>query len=194
MESRIHDMAQLFVANGFGFGKYWNGYIFGKTAKDEHFLYLAENKMAILSAGIDEDGEKTILIAGDELSREQLNSHFQMDYNKETKIEWFEKEVHVLLLCKKKEEVRDNIIYFMWPAVKLKFVTEITENTLIIYDRFISKEILESLKTEAKEKDLSHTVEFWSMVKCLSLTDKFGEFAPKVCMSEALSFTATYKR
>lgn len=187
MESRIHDMAQLFVANGFGFGEYWNGYIFGKTAKDEHFLYLGDNKMAILSAGIDEDGEKTILAAGDELSREQLNSYFQLDYNKETKIEWFEKEVHILLLCKKEEEVRDNIIYFMWPAVRLKFVTEIKKNTIVIYDRFISKETLESLKTEAKENGLSEKVEFWSMMKCLTFTDKFGEFAPKICMDEALS-------
>lgn len=51
-------MARMLVANGYGFGKYWSGYIFGKTAKGPHFIYLTDKKMAILSAGIDEDGKK----------------------------------------------------------------------------------------------------------------------------------------
>jgi hypothetical protein len=67
MES-FNSFAQLFVGNGFGFGKYWAGYIFGKNPKDQHFLYLGEGRMAILSAGIDEDGEKSILVAADKRS------------------------------------------------------------------------------------------------------------------------------
>lgn len=189
MEKRMHDMARMLVANGYGFGKYWSGYIFGKTAKDAHFIYLSDNRMAILSAGIDEDGEKSILEAADTLSREQLDSFFRIgDYDKATPIEWLEKEVNFILLCDKPELVRNNTAYFMWPAVKLSFTDELRENSVVVYDRFTPAVKIEALRTEAQEKGISHKVEFWPMVKHLALTDRFGEFAPKVCMEAVVQF------
>jgi len=189
MEKRMHDMARMLVANGYGFGKYWSGYIFGKTARDDHFIYLSDNRMAILSAGIDEDGEKSILEAADTLSHEQLDRFFMIgDYDKATPIEWLEKEVNFILLCDKPELVRNNTAYFMWPAVKLSFTDELKENSIVVYDRFAPAAKIEALKTEAREKGISHQVEFWPMVKHLALTDRFGEFAPRVCMEAVVQF------
>ena len=189
MEKRMHDMAQMLVANGYGFGKYWSGYIFGKTAKDDHFIYLADNRMAILSAGIDEDGEKSILEAADSFSREQLDRFFRIDdYDKTTSIEWIGKEVNFILLCDKPDLVRNNTAYFMWPAVKLSFTDELKENSIVVYDRSTPTPKIEALKTEAREKGIGDKVEFWNMVKHLAFTDRFGEFAPKVCMEAVVQF------
>jgi hypothetical protein len=179
----MHDMARLFVSNGFGFGKYWSGYIFGKCAKDSHFLYLADNKMAVLSAGIDEDGEKTILEAADSFTEKQLSRYFSLNFSKTSAIDWLETQVNVVLLCEKEKEAANNLIYFTWPAVKLNFTKTIQENTIVAYDRFASCEKLESLKEEAERKGIADRIEYWSMLKLLALSDRFGEFAPKVCMS-----------
>jgi hypothetical protein len=175
-------MARILVANGYGFGKYWSGYIFGKTAKDPHFVYLSDNKMAILSAGIDEDGEKSILDAADELSHKQLYPYFNIDYSKRTHIEWIGRKINFILLCEKEETVKNNTAYFMWPAIKLDFSPDIKENTIVVYDRRVSPERIEKLKSEAEYKGIIDKVEFWTMVKHLMLTDRFGEFAPKICM------------
>lgn len=182
MEQRMYKMAGMLLANGFGFGKYWNGYIFGKTAKDPHFIYLCDNKMAILSAGIDEDGEKSILKAADELSKEELNDFFNLDYDKQASIEWLGKKINMILLCDNADEVKKNTIYFTWPAIDLEFTEELKRNTIVVYDRFTPKETIEKRIKEANDKDISKQVEFWTMLKLISFTDRFGEFAPKICI------------
>ncbi|KAA6301760.1 MAG: hypothetical protein EZS26_002069 [Candidatus Ordinivivax streblomastigis] len=173
--------AQLFVANGYGFGKYWTGYVFGKTPKAPHFFYLTENRMAILSAGIDEDGERSIVVASDEFTPAELSVYFRLDYSKTSAIQWFQP-INVLLLCQKKESVRESFIYYTWPALKLNFVAELSENTIVVHDRFTDKDTLEGLKKEATSRKIDDKVEFWSMVKLLTMGDRFGELAPKICM------------
>ncbi|OJU36195.1 MAG: hypothetical protein BGN96_04605 [Bacteroidales bacterium 45-6] len=182
MEARMREMAQILVGNGFGFGKYWSGYIFGKNPKDKHFLYLSDSKMAILSAAVEEDGEKTILEAADSFPEEYLNSYFKVCYDKKSAIEWIGKEVNILLCCGDEEKVRHNIMYYMWPAVKLNFVKELCGNTIVVYDRFFPNSILDDLRIQAQELGMASSVEFWSMLKMLTLGDRFGELAPKVCM------------
>jgi hypothetical protein len=181
----MHDMARLFVANGYGFGKYWAGHVFAKTVKDAHFLYLAEDRMAILSSGVDEDGEKEILAAAEHFTPEELSRYFRLDYHRISNIDWFQP-VNVLLRCQKEASVRDSLIYYTWPAVKLDFTTGLAENTIVVYDRFTPEESLEALRNESVAKNLSEYVEFWSMVKLLAMGDRFGELAPKVCMETAL--------
>jgi hypothetical protein len=181
MEKRMHDMAGLFVANGYGFGEYWAGYIFARTTKDEYFFYLSENRMAVLSSGIDEDGEKKIVAAADTFSNEELSAWFRLNYGKTSLIDWFQT-VNVLLVCEETPHIRNNLIYYTWPAVKLNFVRAISANTLVVYDRFTPQEMLERLKNEAATKSLASQVEFWSIVKLLAMGDRFGELAPKVCM------------
>jgi hypothetical protein len=182
MSSLFNSVTQLFVGNGFGFGKYWAGYIFGKNPKDQHFLYLGEGRMAILSAGIDEDGEKSILVATDEFSLAQLSEYFPLDASKHSAINWLDQTVHVILLCEKPDTVRSNMRYYMWPAVTLDFTTELSENTIVIYDRFTPAAQLQSLKNEAQAKGVAGKTEFWSMLKFLTMGDRFGELAPKICM------------
>lgn len=182
----MYDMARLFVANGYGFGKYWSGYIFAKTAKDSHFLYLADSRMAVLSAGVDEDGEKEIILAADQLSKEQLDAYFTLDYTQKSAIDWLERTVNIVLCCKDAQAMQNNIKYYMWPAVKLNFTDTLLENTIVAYDRFCSADVLEKLKQEADSKNIRSSIEFWSMVKMLTLGDRFGELAPKVCMESVL--------
>ncbi|KAA6344558.1 hypothetical protein EZS27_007828 [termite gut metagenome] len=173
--------AQLFVANGYGFGKYWAGYVFGKSPKDPYFFYLTEQKMAVLSAGIDEDGERGVVVASEAFTFAELSVYFPLDYSKTSAIEWFQP-VNVLLLCQKVESVRKSFIYYTWPVLKLNFISELNKNTIVVYDRFVAKETLEDLKKEAASRKIDDKVEFWSMVKLLALGDRFGELAPKVCM------------
>jgi hypothetical protein len=182
MEARMYEMTQVLVANGFGFGKYWSGYIFGKNPKDKHFLYLSDSKMAILSAAVDEDGEKSILEAADSFSEEQLNRYFKVCFDKKSSIEWIGKEVNVFLCCGDEVKVRHNIMYYMWPAVKLNFVKALTANTIVVYDRFYPSSTLDDLKIQAQGLGVASAVEFWSMLKMLTLGDRFGELAPKVCL------------
>lgn len=182
MEVGVCEMAQVLVGNGFGFGKYWSGYIFGKNPKDKHFLYLSDSKMAILSAAVDEDGEKTILEAADSFTEEHLNQYFKISFDKKSSIEWIGKEVNIFLCCGDEEKNRHNIMYYMWPAVKLNFVKELTGNTIVVYDRFFPTSTLDSLRIQAHELGIASSVEFWSMLKMLTLGDRFGELAPKVCM------------
>ncbi|MFT4073052.1 MAG: hypothetical protein QM654_14145 [Dysgonamonadaceae bacterium] len=182
MEARMHEMARIFVANGFGFGKYWSGYIFAKNPKDQHFFYLADSKMAFLSAGVDEDGEKTILETSDAFSEEDINRFFKVDFRKKSTIEWLGEPVNIYLCCHNEEKMSLNIKYYMWPAVKIDFSKEIKPNTIVVYDRFYPQEKLENLKLEAKRLGIDAKVEFWSMLKMLTMGDRFGELAPKVCM------------
>jgi hypothetical protein len=182
MEARMYEMTQILVANGYGFGKYWSGYIFGRNPKDKHFLYLSDSKMAILSAAVDEDGEKSILEAADSFTEEYLNRYFKVSYDKKSSIEWIGKEVNILLCCSDEEKMRHNIMYYMWPAVKLNFVKELSSNTIVVYDRFFPSSTLDDLKIQAQELGIASSVEFWSMLKMLTLGDRFGELAPKVCL------------
>lgn len=179
MDARMYEMAQIFVGNGYGFGKYWSGYIFAKNPKDKHFFYIADSKMAILSAAVDEDGDKTILEASEELSEEFINRYVKVDFAKKSNIEWLGKDVNFYLCCGDEEKVKYNIMYYMWPAVKLTFDKEIKPNTVVVYDRFLPQEELESLKKQAENLP---PVEFWSMTKMLMMGDRFGELAPKVCL------------
>ncbi|GHV31382.1 hypothetical protein FACS1894177_05860 [Bacteroidia bacterium] len=172
---------RLFVANGYGFGKYWTGYVFAKTPKAPYFFYLTDKKMAILSAGIDEDGERSIVTASDEFTLEELAVYFQLDYSKTSAIEWFEP-VNVLLLCQKPESVQRSFVYYTYPVLQLNFVTALSENTIVVYDRFTDKNTLDELDEKAVRRNIDDKVEFWSMVKLLALGDRFGELAPKVCM------------
>jgi hypothetical protein len=184
MEKRMYDMAKLFVGNGFGFGKYWAGYVFAKSPKDPCLFYISEQKMAILSASPDdEDGEREIILAADDFSPEELAPYFKLNHGKYSKINWLQQPVNVILLCEQQITVRNNMLYYMWPAVQLNFVSEPAENTLIIYDRFASKERLERLKAQSVAQDTAGETEYWSMVKLLAMGDRFGELAPKVCMS-----------
>ena len=182
MEARMYEMAQIFVGNGYGFGKYWSGYIFGKNPKDKHFFYIADSKMAIPSAAVDEDGEKTILEASEELSEEFINQYVKVDFSKKSSIEWLGKEVNFFLCCGDEEKMRYNIMYYFWPAVKLTFDKEIKSNTIVAYDRFYSKDELENMKKQTKILSENAPVEFWSMTKMLMMGDRFGELAPKVCL------------
>lgn len=182
MDARMYDMAQIFVANGYGFGKYWSGYIFGKNPKDKHFFYMADSKMAILSAAVDEDGEKTILEAAESFTEEYLNKYFKVSFDKKSSIQWIGKEVNIMLCCSEEEQTKYNITYYMWPAVKLNFTKELLPNTIVVYDRFYPQSTLDDLKIQAHELGEDAPVEFWSMLKMLTLGDRFGELAPKVCL------------
>lgn len=188
----MQEWTQLFVANGYGFGQYWAGYVFGKSPKDPYFFYLTDKKMAILSAGIDEDGERGIVMASEAFSPAELSVYFPLDYSKTSAIQWFQP-VNVLLLCRKAASVRENFIYYTWPALQLNFVTEISENTIVVYDRFTAKETLEDLKKETAGKGTGNKVEFWSMLKLLALGDRFGELAPKVCIESIPEIRAIRK-
>jgi hypothetical protein len=189
MEARMHELAKIMVANGFGFGKYWAGYVFARTAKDAFVLYLADNKMAVLSEETEEDGERKIIEASDSFSPETLQRYFGIDIDKTSSIDWLEKTVHLVLLCADKEKVRSNTLYFMWPAVKLRFPDEITENTIVVYDRQTPQAELEACRDKIKRESLADCVEFWSMLKLLAVTDRFGELAPKTCMESVLAMT-----
>jgi hypothetical protein len=182
MEARMHQMARILVANGYGFGKYWSGYIFAKNPKDSHFLYLADSRMAILLAAADEDGEKTILQAADSFSEEQLNQYFRVDFQKSSNIEWIGQTVNIMLCCSDEEKMRNNIMYYLWPAVKVNFTSQLMPNTIVVYDRFYPSTTLDDLKIQAQETMISSVVEFWSMLKMLTMGDRFGELAPKVCL------------
>jgi len=181
MEKRMHDMASLFVANGFGFGEYWTGYIFARNAKDNYSLYLTDTRMAVLSAGIDEDGEKGIVVATDHFTGEELNSWFSLDHSKKSLIDWF-KPVNFVLLCKDKATMRNNISYYFWPAVKTSFSTVPSANSIVVYDRFVFQEVLDDIKEIAKNNGITGQIEYWSVIKLLTYGDKFGSLAPKVCM------------
>ncbi|MDR1672925.1 MAG: hypothetical protein LBS09_05645 [Bacteroidales bacterium] len=176
-----NNIISLFTGNGFGFGKYWAGYVFAKSAKDRYFLYLGDDRMAILSAAIDEDGEKTIVTTADEFTPQQLSEYFQLDYNRQSTIEWIDHTVNVLLLCNKPDTTRNNILYYMWPAVNLNFCTELCDNCIVVYDNTTDKNSLEALK-ETTQKNRTHKTEFWTMIKLLAIGDRFGELAPKICM------------
>ena len=187
MEKRIHDIAGLFVANGYGFGKYWNGYIFGKNPKDEYSFFISDNRMAVLSAGIDEDGQKSIVTASDTFRNNELDAYFALDHHKTSAIQWLDANVNMLLLTvENKERLQNNIGYYMWPAVDIRFTSELTENTIVVYDRDCPYEKMEKLQKEAEEKNISGKVEYWSMVKMLTMGDRFGELAPQVCMETHL--------
>lgn len=181
MEEKMNNTVRLFVANGFGFGKYWAGYIFAKTIKDKYFLYLANNRMAILSSSEDEDREKKIIVTSEEFQQKELSVYFNLDYGKISKIDWLQV-VNIMLFCKNKMHIRNNLIYYTYPAVNLNFVSDMQANTIIVYDRFVSKHLLEKLKDNITLKDLIGKVEFWSMLKLLAMGDRFGELAPKICM------------
>jgi hypothetical protein len=175
-------MAKLFVANGYAFGEYWAGYIFTRTLKDPYAFYLAREKMAVLSAQPDvEDGEREIIAAADTFTLEELSVYFPLDFKKTSNIDWL-RSVNVLLLCADETKVRLNLLYYTWPAVQLRFVSEIEANTLVIYDRFTPNDTLQSLQKEALTKGITAEIERWSMVKLLIMGDRFGELAPHICI------------
>lgn len=70
----------------------------------------------------------------------------------------------------------------MYPAVKLNFISEIAANTLIIYDRFVPADKLDALRSESAVKNVSDKVEFWSMIRLLTIGHSFGEMAPGMCI------------
>ncbi|MDR3193773.1 MAG: hypothetical protein LBT76_00600 [Tannerella sp.] len=189
MEKRMHDMVRLFVANGYGFGKYRAGYIFAKTLKDDSFFYLTKDKMAVLSSSMDEEDEKQTVIAAGQLAFSELAPYFQLDSRRISRIDWL-CPVNVILLCEKAETVRSQLLYYTWPAVALRFTAELSENTLVIYDRFTPPARLEFLRREAAaNRHISDSTEYWSMLKLLAIGDRFGELAPKVCMETVLNQT-----
>jgi hypothetical protein len=189
METTNHEWAKVMVANGFGFGKYWAGYVFARTAKDPFLLYLTDHKMAVLSQETEEDGERQIIEASDRLPLETLQRYFGIDPGKKSSIDWLGQPVHLLLLCADKEKVRNNTLYFMWPAVQLRFVNEVTTNTIIVYDRQTPQAELDACREKVRRDTLEEGVEFWSMLKLLAVTDRFGELAPKTCMESVLAMT-----
>ncbi|KAA6331888.1 hypothetical protein EZS27_019553 [termite gut metagenome] len=176
------NMAKLFVANGYAFGEYWAGYIFTRTLQNPYAFYLAREKMAVLSAQPDvEDGEREIIAAADTFTLEELSVYFPLDFKKTSNIDWL-RSVNVLLLCADETKVRLNLLYYTWPAVQLRFVSEIEANTLVIYDRFTPNDALQSLQKEALTKGITAEIERWSMVKLLVMGDRFGELAPHICI------------
>jgi hypothetical protein len=176
-------MAKLFVANGYGFGKYWTGNIFVRALKDPYAFYLGDGKMAILSAQPDdEDGERQIIAAADTFTKKELLKYFPLlDFGKISNIDWL-KPVNVMLICNDESNVRDSLVYYTWPAVDLHFVKEIGTNALIVYDRFTPQDLFDSLQKEADVKGITAEVEYWSMVKLLAIGDRFGELAPAICL------------
>jgi hypothetical protein len=182
METRVHDMARLFVANGFGFGQYRSGYIFARTPKDAWFFYLSDRKMAILSAGIDADGERDIVAEAEAFAPEALADRFGLDLGKTSAIDWL-RPVRVILRCDNAPTVRNNLIYYTWPALRLEFVTAVAANTLVVCDRSTPPDVIEALRQEAIAAGVDGQIEWWSMLKLLAMGDRFGELAPKICMS-----------
>jgi hypothetical protein len=187
-----HYIASFLIANRFGFGKYWNGIIFAKHPKAEYSLYVTDSKMAILSQGIDEDGERTIVADSDCFSTEELEAYFSIDYTKSSQINWFQP-VNFVLFCENTKLTRNNIIYFMWPAVKMRFQESLTSpNTVIVYDKQTSPDLLHALQMKTSEAPFVGRVEFWSTLKLVDFCERMGNFAPKECQESTIKAYEKY--
>jgi hypothetical protein len=181
-----YDIASFLIANRFGFGKYWNGMIFAKHPKAEYSLYIADSKMAILSQVVDEDGDRTIVTDSSCFSMEELNNYFSIDYSKSSQINWFQP-VNFVLLCDNPKLTRNNIIYFIWPAVKMRFHETLTSpNTVLVYDKQTPVNLLHALKKKTNEVPFVGRVEFWSALKLVDFCERMGNFAPNACQESAI--------
>lgn len=187
-----HYIASFLIANRFGFGKYWDGIIFAKHPKAEYSLYMTDTKMAILSQEVDEDSERSIIASAASFEKEELDAYFSIDYNKSSRINWFQP-VNFVLLCESPKLIRNNIIYFMWPVVKMRFQETLTSvNTVIVYDKQASSDLLRELTKKTNETPFAGNVEFWSMLKLVDFCERMGHFAPKICQESAIQSYEKY--
>jgi hypothetical protein len=182
----IHNVASFLIANRFGFGKYRDGMIFAKHPKAQYSLYIADNKMAVLSYEKDKDGNRTVVADSSCFSLEELDTYFSIDYTKSSKINWFQP-VNFGLFCNTPKLICNNIIYFICSTVKLRFQEALTfPNTVLVYDVQTPPDILHELKMKAGEAPFAGRVEFWSTLKLVDFCERMGNFASNACQENAI--------
>lgn len=181
MDTTINEIASIFVGNGYGFGKYENGFLFMKAPSDKYLLYLTDSKAFILT-----NPDRTIVWELNGLSPEGLLGYFELNLLKKSIINWFEP-VNILILTDDYEVTRKNIIYFFFPAVKLQFVSEIIPNTVVIYDRTVPSHVIEKINMEVRTNGIIEHTEFWSKIKLINISERMGYLAPKGCFDKTMA-------
>ncbi|MEI7676218.1 MAG: hypothetical protein WCJ03_05510 [Bacteroidales bacterium] len=181
MEKEILEVASLFIGNGYGFGKYEDGFLFMKGPSDPYLLYLTQNRITILT-----NKDRTIVWEFTSFSPEALSGYFELNVLKKTTINWFET-VNVLILTADFEMTKKNIIYFFYPAVQLNFVDEIVPNTIVIYDRTVPNEVIEKINMEVRTHGIIEKTEFWSKIKLITVSERMGYLAPKGCFDKTMA-------
>jgi|GEM_PF-914714 len=176
----MNEIANLFLGNGYGFGKYEKGYLFIKHPSDQFLLYLTTERMYVLTKN-----ERLTVHESAHFTQEELDEYFTLDFEKRAAINWL-RPLRVMLLCDEPEITRKNFIYFYWPTVDVTFTDEMAANTLVIYDRTTPHEKIEELKQLALHKGIAANVEFWSKIKFITHSDRMGYLAPKGCIDKTV--------
>lgn len=181
MERNVIDTAALFIGNGYGFGKYQDGYLFMKNPSDEFRLFLNNENMSIIKT---ETGKP--IVETYQLSLQNLSNYFEINDSKKSFINWFST-VNIKIMTDDADITRKNVIYFFYPATQLSFTDELLPNTIVIYDRTVSAEQLDTLKRMAELRGLSSKIEFWSKIKLINISERMGYLAPKGCFDKTIA-------